>query len=591
MAEPKEPTRLAALTGLRFLAASWVVYYHAHTLRGEAPWWLDRLGAIGFTAVPLFFVLSGFVLTWTYAEPFDEGRAPLGRFYLARAARVVPLFWLALAWTLVFLWPHVPAPRPLFSIVLGLGAWQPGWAWLANVASWSISVELFFYALFPLAIVLVPSGRSWLATRRGLLVLAVLAYGASFVPWMASRAGGVDDSFFLTFWPPFHLPALIVGIVIGRLALLDLRADGARPSSPPDGTWLVLGALVGYGLVAWLFTELPHALLHDGLLLPLHAALVLGLARGGAVSRALSHRSLVWAGELGYAIYILQEPVLTTLRLYAWDIHEEHGLALVLGHVVYYVLLVAVAALAHFAIERPARTWLRGLGPRAARALAFVGGVGLAVALGWSLTERASDDWGPEVTVTGDFTSELACARDWDLGCPGTRLRRVRVSPSGPLYEGRFTMPAGSWVAEIAIDEAFSRDLPPARATITLDRASEVRWRYTLGSTRLEPVRGPIVVAAGSYQRHAGCAEDWMPDCLETELLDVDGDGLYRRAIVLPAGRYETKATLGLSWDENYGAGGIPGGENIVFEVPPPFGTARFRYDPSTRALEVDVSP
>lgn len=582
----KPGTNLAALTGLRFFAASWVVYYHAQSLRDEAPWALDRLGAIGFTAVPLFFVLSGFVLTWNHADAFDEGRASVGRFLLARAARVMPLFLLALGWTSTYVWPYLPAPRPLLSIALGLNAWQPSWAWLANVASWSISVELFFYALFPVLIVLVPGGKSWLGTPRGLLVLMGSAYALGFVPWMAARAEGIHDSFFLDFWPPFHLPEFVVGMALGRLALHEARRDEAPRR---DGTVLVLGALAGYALVAWvLFLDLPHALLSNGLLVPLHGALVVGLARGGSAARPLAHPWIVRAGELGYAIYILQEPVLTTLRLRVWDFHAEHGVLLLGGNLVYYATLLAVAALVHRFVEKPARARLRSLAPRSARVLGIAAGLVLTFAIGWSLVERVSDDWGPEVVVTGDFTEELGCRRDWDFACARTRLRRVPTAePSELLYEGSFPMPAGSWTAQVALDEAMSRDRPPATAPITLERETEVRWRYSDRTGRLVRVTDPIVTVVGSFQHLAGCTSDWMPDCLATELVALDGAP--RRELTLPAGHYEAKVAVGRSWSENYGRDGVQGGENVVFDVREGQGRVVFTYDPTTHRLDVDA--
>ena len=52
-------------------------------------------------------------------------------------------------------------------------------------------------------------------------------------------------------------------------------------------------------------------------------------------------------------------------------------------------------------------------------------------------------------------------------------------------------------------------------------------------------------------------------------LQDPDGDGTYTFTTdQIPAGNYEFKVAHGLSWDENYGAGGAPGGANIAFTVP-----------------------
>ncbi len=73
-------------------------------------------------------------------------------------------------------------------------------------------------------------------------------------------------------------------------------------------------------------------------------------------------------------------------------------------------------------------------------------------------------------------------------------------------------------------------------------------------------------MAPGSFQSELGCPGDWQPDCLRSWLQDPDGDGIYTfRTSALPAGSYEVKVAINESWDENYGAGGVPNGANIAF--------------------------
>ena len=67
-----------------------------------------------------------------------------------------------------------------------------------------------------------------------------------------------------------------------------------------------------------------------------------------------------------------------------------------------------------------------------------------------------------------------------------------------------------------------------------------------------------IITAPGSAQSELGCRPgDWSPDCMRPWLQDPDGDGIWTWSTTeIPAGSYEVKVTHGLSWDENYGAGG-----------------------------------
>ncbi|MBF0689463.1 MAG: pullulanase-type alpha-1,6-glucosidase [Cellulomonas sp.] len=101
------------------------------------------------------------------------------------------------------------------------------------------------------------------------------------------------------------------------------------------------------------------------------------------------------------------------------------------------------------------------------------------------------------------------------------------------------------------------------------------------------PEPADVVTAPGSYQDEVGCPKDWDPECLATRLVDDDGDGVATLTLeTVPAGSYEVKVAHGLSWDENYGADGVPGGANIPF-VAPGDEPVTFLYDLVTHVLTV----
>src|SRR5262249_55110929 len=106
------------------------------------------------------------------------------------------------------------------------------------------------------------------------------------------------------FNPLLRLPEFLVGIALGRLYLQ--RGPEARAS----GGWLAPTALAGLRVVLGLGDRLPELLLHDGLLAPLFAVLVYGLACGGGLlGRLLAAPVLVRLGEASYALYILHVPM------------------------------------------------------------------------------------------------------------------------------------------------------------------------------------------------------------------------------------------------------------------------------------------
>src|SRR5690606_20377603 len=75
------------------------------------------------------------------------------------------------------------------------------------------------------------------------------------------------------------------------------------------------------------------------------------------------------------------------------------------------------------------------------------------------------------------------------------------------------------------------------------------------------------VTIAGSLQSELGCPGDWQPECSATQLVYDGEDDVWQAVFNVPAGSWEYKAALNGAWDENYGAGATPGGDNIVLAL------------------------
>ncbi|MGH1557375.1 acyltransferase family protein [Caulobacter segnis] len=93
------PADLKSLTGLRIVAAGWVLVYHFRNRLGLD---LEHVGLIdkGYLGVDLFFILSGFILSHVYMTAWAEGRFRYGSFLWARLARLYPVHLLTLAATI-----------------------------------------------------------------------------------------------------------------------------------------------------------------------------------------------------------------------------------------------------------------------------------------------------------------------------------------------------------------------------------------------------------------------------------------------------------------------------------------------------------
>jgi glycosidase len=198
------------------------------------------------------------------------------------------------------------------------------------------------------------------------------------------------------------------------------------------------------------------------------------------------------------------------------------------------------------------------------------------------------------VTVAGSLQSELGCPGDWDPACAATHLF---YDAGDDVWQRAFTVPGGDYEYKAPLndswDENYGRGGVRDGANIALHLAASraVKFYYDHKSHWItDNVNSVIAVAPGSFQSELGCAGDWDPGCLRSWLQDADGDGVYRfETTALPPGSYETKVAINESWDENYGAGGSPGGANIPFTVNTPNSTVRFAYDASTHVLTVTV--
>jgi hypothetical protein len=203
------------------------------------------------------------------------------------------------------------------------------------------------------------------------------------------------------------------------------------------------------------------------------------------------------------------------------------------------------------------------------------------------------------VTVAGTLDSELGCAADWQQDCA---LAHMTLDPNDEIWKATFTLPAGTYSYKVAINDSWSENYGAnaARDGANIDVTStgapitfyyDHRTHFVTSDAQTQ-----IVTAPGSFQSEMGCLSggneaDWLPECMKSWLQDIDGDGVATLSTTqIPAGTYEGKAAVGLSWDENYGAGGVPNGPNIPFTVPADGLVTTFAFDMTTHVLTISVA-
>ena len=197
------------------------------------------------------------------------------------------------------------------------------------------------------------------------------------------------------------------------------------------------------------------------------------------------------------------------------------------------------------------------------------------------------------VSMPGSHNSEIGCTGgDWLPDCDQAQLA---LDAEDEVWKQTVTVPAGSYAYKAAIDKSWDENYGaggiPNGSDIPLDLAApqDVSFYYDHGTHWITTdANGPIITAPGSFQSELGCSADWLPACMRSWLQDPDGDGTYRFVTAaIPAGSYEVKTTHGLSWDENYGAGGVRDGANITFDVPSNDLETVFSYELATHVLTV----
>jgi peptidoglycan/LPS O-acetylase OafA/YrhL len=375
---PARPS-LPALTGLRFVAAAIVVAYHARAIipAFRTTPWLTVFGA-GYTGVSLFFVLSGFVLTYNYLTPDGGGVRSVREFLIARFARVYPVYLLAIVLSAPLFVRDLQregggallhnGPRMAAATLALVQAWIPPYACRLNCPGWSLSAEAFFYALFPVL-------GLWLAhrSRRQLMQLAVACWGLACLMallYIARDPDGVriataaTDRFWiklLKFNPLVRLPEFVLGIITG---LMFLRAPQLTARTAGR---ISIAAVAVIAITFALHQQLPYPLLHNGLLSLVFATLIFALAAGGGpIARVLSTRPLQLLGEASYALYLLHVSVL----VYTIKALQVIGLSIERTPVLILLYLVGVQLLAIVVLQRveePARrairAWWQGRSP------------------------------------------------------------------------------------------------------------------------------------------------------------------------------------------------------------------------------------
>lgn len=287
---------IAALTSMRGIVALWVLAFHIEIIsgaRGQNP-----VIASGYLGVEFFFMLSGYILSASYGPRFRKGlsAADYLDFVLRRARRLYPVHWAVLSVIILVAYFEGRASGAYaeFRELSLTNMWAAHIPRL-NGPDWSISTELAANLVFPF-IALMALGASLRASvsavALALLCVAGLIHNASQNQWSLDT---IDS------WPAMNRCAceFALGMMLfrWRQKLLLLSTD--------FGLILIFVAVIA--LVA---LGMP-----DLLAVAFMAPGIAGLANNtGTISGVLSLKPFRWLGKISFSIYLVQVPILQTIK-------------------------------------------------------------------------------------------------------------------------------------------------------------------------------------------------------------------------------------------------------------------------------------
>lgn len=360
-ASPRMPPYADALTGLRGVAALWVLVFHLWQRTGApalalGPLDFTPLAAHGYLGVDLFFVLSGYLIggPWVAAR-LGGPKVAIGTFWRRRFLRVFPAFWaqwIVLA-LLAALGPGgfpMGAGEALLSATLtsnlvdGVPTLNPVW--------WSLPVEWDFYLVAPLVALAFVTRR---ALPRALpwIVLACVAF--RILTWWLIFHQGMDwvSLYRWVIELPGRLDQFALGMLVAHALMLGRSGSDRRLLLAGVAVTLVLvwllpraGYVVDGALAPWLFFQFT-------LFGCAFAALVgaAAISRSMLVRALLANRPMVFIGTISYSLYLWHYPVLDGLSRLA----KANGTSTASWRwaALAVIASVAVSALSYALTERP----------------------------------------------------------------------------------------------------------------------------------------------------------------------------------------------------------------------------------------------
>lgn len=357
--------QIGALTGIRGVAAMWVVLLHASgyvSLDNVLSSSVMNVIKRGWLGVDLFFVLSGFVISYVHQADFVRlSVKEYARFLKLRLARIypahlvstlllIPIVLGAMFFSLYHFSDEVresySVSRLAYSLVL-LNGWgfadSTGW----NLPSWSVGSEWFAYLLFPFTAVILNRISSWIS--YALVIVGIF----SLMVYLAVELEGMQQYMLGPSFVTLRVSSeFLVGCVLYNI-FTRMR----------ENILFDLGALASVIAIVVLSAIGVHSF-YDFVIISLFATLVLCLSRSnGGAAYAFSHSGLLYLGKISYSIYLIHATVLIfwnqAFRYAVAVPHKTDVILVVAFYVTYLLACIAAGHTLYKLVEEPGRSFIR----------------------------------------------------------------------------------------------------------------------------------------------------------------------------------------------------------------------------------------
>jgi len=347
------------LTSLRFIFALMVFFSHLGLLFDDldSNFLKDSMAKYiympeGYIGVSFFFILSGFVLSYSYKERIINGEVSFKNFMIARFARIYPLHVVTLLFAFLMSVFYVEdiflfIQKTIVNLFL-VQSFVPSRSFYFsfNGVSWSISNEMFFYFLLPFLLIFISK-----AIKNVKIITATL-----FIPILILFLFKDSSNSYWIFNinPFFRLFDFIIGILLYEVFNKFMKVNLSRYLF----SLIELGAIIVF-ILFFLFRQNIHQsyLYSVYYWIPMSIIIFVFAFQKGVISSILSHRFLIYLGEISFAFYMIHQLVIKVF----WAINLKLNLV-TNGYLLIalaFLLSLIGAGVANKIIEKPLNHFFR----------------------------------------------------------------------------------------------------------------------------------------------------------------------------------------------------------------------------------------